>query len=250
MKGNLAGVKLQGNQVLDISTVASAVDNFAKCGFCNSALEVRESFENRSGMVSRISLKCTNTNCNHEKLFSDPRSQKAKTLNKTSVAAARHAGIGRWGLQVFAASMDKLPPITARAYSLHNKQIADEVEKVGEKIMHEAAERVHDFYHKPHDEVIDVGVSMDGTWMKHGHMCQFGAIAACDCETGEIVDQQVMCLHCEICKTYKARHTQEEFDEWLEVHQIQASVKLIIRVILGRWKKKLLLFCIVVQKIK
>ena len=41
-------------------------------------------------MVSRISLKCTNTNCSHEKLFSDPRSQKAKTLNKTSVAAARH----------------------------------------------------------------------------------------------------------------------------------------------------------------
>ena len=126
VKGNLAGVELQGNRVLDISTVASAVDNFAKCGFCNSALEVRESFENRRGIVSRISLKCTNTNCNHEKLFSDPRSQKAKTLNKTSVAAARHAGIGRRGLQTFAASMDMLPPITARAYSLHNKQIADE----------------------------------------------------------------------------------------------------------------------------
>ena len=88
VKGNLAGVELQGNRVLDISTVASAVENFAKCGFCNSALEVRESFENRRGMVSRISLKCTNTNCNHKKLLSDPRSQKAKILNKTSVAAA------------------------------------------------------------------------------------------------------------------------------------------------------------------
>ena len=97
VKGNLAGEELQGNRVLDISTVASAVDNFAKCGFCNSALEVRESFENRRGMVSRISLNCTNTNCNHEKLFSDPRSQKAKILNKTSVAAARHAGMGRRG---------------------------------------------------------------------------------------------------------------------------------------------------------
>ena len=58
--------------------------------------------------------------------------------------------------------------------------------------MHEAADRVHDFYHKPHHEVIDVGVSMDGTWMKRGHMSQFGAVAACDCKTGEIVDQQVM----------------------------------------------------------
>ena len=219
VKGKLAGEELQGNRVLDISTLASAVENFALCCFCNSALAVRESFENRHGMVSRISLKCTNTNCNHEKLFSDPRSQKAKILNKTSVAAGRHAGMGRRGLQTFTASLDLLPPITARAYSVHNKQIADEVEEVGNKIMHEAAGRVHDFHNKPHDEIIEVGVSMDGTWMKRGHTSQFGALAACDCETGEIVDQEVMCLFCEICNSYKAQHTEKEFEEWLPLHQ-------------------------------
>ena len=56
-----------------------------------------ESFENRRGMVSRINSKCTNTNCKHEKLLSNPRSHKKKTLNKSSVAAARHAGLGRRG---------------------------------------------------------------------------------------------------------------------------------------------------------
>ena len=100
-------------------------------------------------MVSRISLNCTNTKCNREKLLSDPRSQKTKTLNKTPVAAARHAGIGRrgWDLQTFAASMDMLPPtpITARAYSVHNKQIAEEVEKVGEKIKREGKYNVPGF---------------------------------------------------------------------------------------------------------
>ena len=35
-------------------------------------------------------------------------------------------------------------------------------------------------------EVIDVGVSMDGTWMKRGHSSQFGAVAAISCETGEV----------------------------------------------------------------
>ena len=40
VKGNLAGVELQGNRVLDISTGASAVDNFAKCGFCNKCVRV------------------------------------------------------------------------------------------------------------------------------------------------------------------------------------------------------------------
>ena len=99
-------------------TSPSAVENFEKCGFCNCALEVRNSFENRRGMVSRISLNCTNTNCNREKLLSDPRSQKTKTVNKTPVAAARHARIGRrgWDLQTFEASLVMLPPITATIF--------------------------------------------------------------------------------------------------------------------------------------
>ena len=59
--------------------------------------------------------------------------KKTKTLNKSSVAAARHAGIGRRGLQTFTASTDMLPPITARAYSSHNKQIAEDVGRVGKK---------------------------------------------------------------------------------------------------------------------
>ena len=128
VKGNLAGEKLQGNRVLDISTVASVVESGLVCRFCNCDVNMCESFENRRGMVSRISYKCTNKNCTNEKLLSDPRSQKAKTLNKASVAAARHSGLGRRGLQMFTASMDMLPPITARAYSEYNKQIAEEDE--------------------------------------------------------------------------------------------------------------------------
>ena len=219
VKGNLAGDEMQGNRVLDISTVASGVESLAVCRFCNCDLKMCESFENRRGMVSRISLKCTNLNCTHEKLLSNPRSQKATSLNKSSVAAGRHAGIGRRGLQTFTASMDMLPPITARAYSLHNKQIAEDVSAVGLKITQEAAGRLHDFYQKPHDEVIDVGVSMDGTWMKRSFMSQFGALAAIACETGEIVDQEVMSKHCDKCKTYKTTHTKQEFDEWWETHK-------------------------------
>ena len=63
--------------------------------------------------------------------------------------------------------------------------------------MQEVADRLHDFYQNAHDEVIDVGVSMDGTWMKCGHLSQFGAVATCACETGEIVDHEVMSLHCD-----------------------------------------------------
>ena len=65
---------------------------------------------------------------------------------------------------------------------------------------------------KPHDEIIEVGVSMEGTWMKRGHS-QLGAVFACACETGEIVDHEVMSLHCDKCNTFKAKHTKQEFQE-------------------------------------
>ena len=45
---------------------------------------------------------------------------------------------------------------------------------------------------------------MEGTWMKLGHS-QLGAVFACACETGEIVDHEVMSLHCDKCNTFKAK---------------------------------------------
>ena len=50
-------------------------------------------------------------------------------------------------------------------------------------------------------------------------MSQFGAGAACACETGEIVNHEVMSLHCDKCKTYKAEHTKQKFEEWWVTHK-------------------------------
>ena len=49
--------------------------------------------------------------------------------------------------------------------------------------------------------------------MMRGHLSQFGALADISCETVEIVNFEVMSLHCDKCKTYKTKHTEQEFDE-------------------------------------
>ena len=69
--------------------------------------------------------------------------------------------------------------------------------------MQEACNRLHDFYEKPHDQVIDVGVSVDGTWMKRGYLSKYGVSAAISCETGEVLDFEIMCKLCDKCKAYK-----------------------------------------------
>ena len=44
--------------------------------------------------------------------------------------------------------------------------------------------------------VIDVGVSRDGTWMKHSYLSQFGLASVISCETGEVLEFEVMTKHC------------------------------------------------------
>ena len=73
--------------------------------------------------------------------------------------------------------------------------------------MQEAGKELHDFFGKPHDQVIDVGVSIDGTWAKRGHGSQFGVVAAIARDTCKIVDVKLMSKFCELCKTYKAKLT-------------------------------------------
>ena len=136
-------------------------------------------------MVARITTKCTNKHCKKKNFLSDPKAKKTTTLNKTAVLAARSAGLGRRGLQTVTDSLDLLPPITGRAYSEHNKQIAEDIGPVTQNMLKEACNRLHDFYEKPHDQVIDVGVSVDGTWMTRGYLSKFGVTAAISCETSK-----------------------------------------------------------------
>ena len=79
-------------------------------------------------------------------------------------------------------------------------------------MLKEACNRLHDFYEKPHDQVIDVGVSVDGTWMTRGYLSKFGVTAAISCETGEVLDYEIMCRVCEI-------KTQQEFQAWWVIHK-------------------------------
>ena len=86
-------------------------------------------------------------------------------------------------------------------------------------MLKEACNRLHDFYEKPHDQVIDVGVSVDGKLMTRGYLSKFGVTAANSCETGEVLDFEIMCRVCEICKAYKINHTQQEFQAWWVIHK-------------------------------
>ena len=94
-----------------------------------------------------------------------------------------------------------ITPITGRAYSEHNTQIAENIGPVTKTSCKNLA-IVYMISMKNHMiQVIDVGVSVDGSWMKRGYLSNYGVVAAISCETGEILDFKIMSKLCDKCKT-------------------------------------------------
>ena len=59
--------------------------------------------------------------------------------------------------------------------------------------------------------------------MNCGYMSKYGVVAAISCETGEILDFQIMSKLCDKCKTYKSTHTKQEFQVWWVIHKCEIN---------------------------
>ena len=67
------------------------------------------------------------------------------------------------------------------------------------------------------DDVLDISVSFDGTWLTRGHSSHIGVGCVVDLLTGMCVDAYVMCTYCQICEsTGKALY--QEKKTWSMLH--------------------------------
>ena len=106
---DLAGETKMGWAPIHLPTFDAALnDKGAKCTLCDSLLVLCHSHVRRVGMVSKISLKCTNEHCTNEIIITSPLSAEAKSFNQTAVFGGRVAGIGRQGLETITACTAKV----------------------------------------------------------------------------------------------------------------------------------------------
>ncbi len=102
---------MKGYRLVDCGRFSQAVGEIGVCSVCASPLTVREDLTGRRGLLSKLSICCTNTDCGKKAKVSDPYSQEAKSVNARSVLAMREIGRGRAYLQTFCGVMDMLPPV-------------------------------------------------------------------------------------------------------------------------------------------
>jgi hypothetical protein len=65
---------------------------------------------------------------------------------------------------------------------------------------------------------LSIDVSYDGTWMTRGHRSHVGAAFVIDCETGFVIDYEVISNFCEVCFKKEKSVSPPDFAAWKVTH--------------------------------
>ncbi|CAF3311856.1 unnamed protein product, partial [Rotaria sp. Silwood2] len=69
------------------------------------------------------------------------------------------------------------------------------------------------------EKIIDITVSIDGTWKRRGHVSNYGLVFVIDVHSGLCIDFEVMSLFCEACTRKRSILSGTKFRKWYEKHQ-------------------------------
>ena len=84
--------EMAGTRFLNCQTILEAIGDL-HCPECDSLVTVHEDFGARKGLVTKMTIACTN--CEFERFLSDPGSSQGTDVNYKSVLAMRTIGEGR-----------------------------------------------------------------------------------------------------------------------------------------------------------
>lgn len=201
----------QGHRIIDMDTLNTNISDKLVCAFCHSTVMLIE--VSRHGLSSTLAFHCSNKKCDDQNAF--PTSALISvgnltihSMNRRAVLVMRSIGRDRADLQSFCGVMDLPPPVH---YSTYNK-IDETLEKaactVQDQSMQRAAEREY-AQAEPieNDEVHDMDVSSDGSWMTPGHSSKVGIVTTIGCKTGQVVDAGTRSTVCKSCQVWKKRNS-------------------------------------------
>ena len=106
-------------------------------------------------------------------------------VNNRIVYTMRTLGHGYAGIQKFTNLMNMPKPMTGKNYNRTANKIRDVVQEVAKDTMKDAIKELHEIAKSDGKEVIDVGVSYDGTCYLHGQW--------------KVVDVEALNKHCKAC---------------------------------------------------
>ena len=85
---------------------------------------------------------------------------------------------------------------------------------------------LHQLHGVPFDKIIDVIVTCDRIWSKHGLTATYGVVAVISWETGQVLDYKIKSKRCNACsrKLQSIEETSEKFMDWWKAHKSVCEV--------------------------
>lgn len=90
-------------------------------------------------------------------------------VNRTFVYPMRTIGQGQASAKRFCGIMNMPAPPLSNAYDRHNKALNKVTKSCANDGMHEATKELFKINEKTSEQILQCGLSCDGTWPKRGH---------------------------------------------------------------------------------
>ena len=164
-----------------------------------STLSLGERTLKKQRLSSLLFIKCVTQSCKfiNEFCTSMP-SGRGFDINKRTAYTMRVLGDGHSGIEKFTSLMNMPKPMTQNNYDKITLKISNVTKAVAEETMSDAATdiREKDIYF---NNVVDTGVSCDGTWQRRGFSSLNGVFAAISIDNGKVLDVEPMSRSCKSC---------------------------------------------------
>jgi hypothetical protein len=66
------------------------------------------------------------------------------------------------------------------------------------------------------DDILDLTVSLDGTWKKRGHQSMYGIVFLIEADSGYCLDFETLSKRCELCEAKQRTLTAFQFKKWVK----------------------------------
>ena len=222
-----------------ISTVIARVDKLSElvaglpCPFCRNITLAVRAVNCALGLVCQLQTYCTSC---HEVINTTYSSDRIGgtaghlpfVVTRAVVSASMDMGVGHSGIVKLCRYLD-MNTIGQKTFDTHSQEIVEASIVVADTILTDAAKVVRQVYPSvaatdsdEDDDIIDLAVSFDGSWMKRGHTSAYGIGCVIETVTGLVLDLTILSTYCQACSCAEARcggRDTAQYQTWLANHK-------------------------------
>ena len=209
---------ITGFRFVDMELLSIAVSSMSCAECAHFTLMLSENHLERKGCASSLRAFCENCGWKHV-FWTSKKQTKSFEVNRRLVYSMRSIGKGHSGAKKFCTFMNMPPPPTARAYQKNARTIAKHVKAITKSSMSSAAKDIREAQHARENDIVNCGISCDGTWQRRGYSSQNGCMIVMSVESGKMLDAEPRSKVCKQCQLHShLDKDSEEYRTWRAEH--------------------------------